>query len=216
MTYNSLAVFASMMSLAAAANAQDISSHFVNLDFDSGVTMTGAFGFNGFDNPNYDIAGWNNHLGISDAGVQGPEAWWGPYQDKGAWINPGGSAFNLSDYTIQAGDTFSLSFVAQWWQWTGGNGQWTATLFYDNPANVIGSFVSPDLNPHTQWTTYTSGPIAATAASVGGHLGLLMSSTGSGIAQMDEITVSVPEPTTISLAALAGLGMLLKRRQFIK
>jgi hypothetical protein len=37
--------------------------------------------------------------------------------------------------------------------------------------------------------------------------------TGTGISQIDEITVSVPEPATLSLVAVAGLGMLLGRRR---
>jgi hypothetical protein len=212
MKFKNLALIASV--LAAAANAQPITS-FTNLDFDSG----GVSGpFLGFDAPAApEIIGWNNHLGIVDAGVEGPGAWWGPYQDKAAFINGGGSAYNLSDYTIQAGDEFSIQFYAQCWQWLG-VGQWTATLYYDNPANVIGSYVTPNLADHTLWTLYSAPtPIVATAGSVGGKLGILMASTGAAIAQVDEIVISVvPEPTTISLVAVAGLGLLVNRRRFVK
>lgn len=214
MKFKNLAVIASTLAVAATACAQPITS-FVNLDFDAG----GVSGpFLGFDAPAApEIIGWNNHLGIVDAGVEGLGAWWGPYQDKAAFINGGGSAYNLSDYTIQAGDAFSISFYAQCWQWQG-VGQWTATLFYDNPANVIGSYVTPNLADHTQWTLYsTPTPIAATAGSVGGKLGVLMASTGAAISQVDEIVISVvPEPTAISLVAVAGLGLLASRRRFVK
>jgi hypothetical protein len=213
MKYKNLALIASAFVAAATASAQNISSSFVNLDFDSGGTHIAS----GFDAPGADIIGWNNQAGILDAGVEGVGAWWGPYDFQAAFINGGGSAYNLSDYTIQAGDEFSIQFYAQCWQWLG-VGQWTATLFYDNPANVIGSYVTPDLAPHTQWTLYsTPTPIAATAGSVGGKLGILMASTGGAIAQFDEVAISVvPEPTTISLMALAGFGLLLNRRRGVK
>lgn len=211
MKYKNLAALAAALALAVTADAQPITS-FPNLDFDSGGTHINS----GFDNPGADIIGWTNYAGIADAGVEGPGAWWGPYDFQAAFINGGGSAFNLSDYTIQAGDAFSVSFLARSWQWTGANGQWTATLFYDNPANVIGSYTTPGQLPeHWQpWVTYTSDtPIAATPASVGGKLGILMSNTGTRIALVDEIVVSVPEPTTLSLATVAGLGLLLQRRR---
>jgi hypothetical protein len=154
---------------------------------------------------------------MTDSGVEGPGAWWNPYEDYAAWMKGGEAAYNMSDYTIQAGDAFSISFYAQWWQWTGSEGRWTATLFYDDPANAIGSYTTPDLTEHGTWTAYSNPtPIVATVGSVGGKLGLLMASTGSGIAQVDEITVAIPEPATISLMAVAGLGMLLRRRRLVK
>lgn len=210
MKYKNLAAIASALALAGTASAQPITS-FTNLDFDSGGTHIAS----GFDNPGADIIGWSNHAGIFDAGVEGPGAWWGPYDFQAAFINGGGSAFNLSDYTIQTGDSFSVSFLARSWQWTGQDGQWTATLFYDNPANVIGSYTTPgQLAEHWQpWVNYTSDTIAATPASVGGKLGILMSNTGTRIALVDEIVVSIPEPTALSLMAVAGLGLLLQRRR---
>ena len=62
-----------MAALATAAQATDISSSFVNIDFDSGaVTTPGPFV--GFDVP--DIIGWNNYPAgpLTDAGVEGPGA----------------------------------------------------------------------------------------------------------------------------------------------
>lgn len=207
----SLALIASALSLAAAASAQQITS-FTNIDFDLGVENVAS----GFDNPGADIPGWVNYTAMTDSGVQGPGAWWNPYQQYAAWMKGGEAAFNLSDYTIQSGDIFSVGFYAQRWQWTG-DGKWTISLFYDSPANVIGSYTTPTLADHGSWTEYSSGPIAATPQSVGGKLGVLFTSSSAGIVQVDEITVNiVPEPTTMSLLALAGAGMLIRNRRFAK
>ncbi len=212
MKLNKLSAIAAALSITVATNAQLITS-FTNLDFDSGGVSTGG-NFNGFDNPNCEIIGWNNNAGLNDAGVEGPGAWWNPYQINSAFMNNGGSAYNLSDYTIQAGDNFSIDFQAKcWW----GDGLWTVSLFYDNPANVIGSYTTPGTTvTHWDWSQYsTTAPIVATGASVGGKLGILIASTGPAIACIDEIAVTtvVPEPTTLSLMAVAGLGLLLQRRR---
>ena len=190
-------------SLVNLSNAQSITS-FVNLDFESGVVNQT---FNGFDNPAHDIPGWSNHAGILDAGVEGSAAWWGTYAGgSSAFINGGGSAYNLSDYTIQAGDLFSVSFVAKSWPWTSdGIGEWTVSLFYDAPANVFGSYTTSPLGDNTAWVSYSSpAAIAATGASEGGKLGILFLNTGGDIATFDGIEVAVvPEPSTV---ALVGLG----------
>jgi hypothetical protein len=172
--------------------------------------------FNGFDNPNCEIIGWrnlNNAATLVDSGVEGQGAWWAPYEDKSAFMRFGDGAYNLSDYTIQAGDLFAIELFAKSWN-NPSVAAWTITLFYDNPANVIGSYSTPSLTG--TWTQYsTPAPIVASGASAGGKLGILVVNSGTAnFANVDEIQVNVvPEPTTISLMAMAGLGMLLRRRQ---
>ena len=121
----------------------------------------------------------------------------------------GDAAYNMSSYIIQEGDEFTVSFVSwHWWN----QGQMTVTLFYDDPSNVIGSFVIDTIAwTPTTWDNLTA-PIAATFESVGGTLGILFQSTGAGVATLDEVVVSVvPEPATLALLAFGAIA--LKRRQ---
>ena len=206
--------------LATVTQAVDISSNFTNIDFDSGITHINT----GFDDPAADIIGWSDYPAhpLADAGVEGPAAWWIPEDyayENAAFMASGDGAYNMSSYVIQADDVFTVSFLAGVWGWEGsgdGRGEWTATLFYDDPANVIGTYVEEyywrsvgDL----VWSTDAVG-ITATPESVDGTLGILLqNTTGDKIAQIDEITVSVvPEPATMALLGLGSLVMLRKRK----
>lgn len=203
-------VVVAIMLVASSAQAALITS-FENLDFDAGVVNVGDF--HGFDSP-IDIPGWTDYPAspLNDAGVEGPGAWWGPYDNCAAFMSSGDAAYTMSTHTIQAGDVYQVGFYAKQWSWTGSVGEWTATLFYDDPANAIGSFVQSDLPGG--WTAFSSAGIAATPASVGGTLGILMTSTGSRISQVDEITVSiVPEPATIGVLGLCGVALMFVRRR---
>jgi hypothetical protein len=214
MKLKNLAVIASILSLSAVAIAQPITS-FVNADFDSGIVTTPG-PFKGFDAPAApEIIGWQNYGNVNDAGVEASGAWWiqGYANQNCAFVNAGGGAYNLSSYSIQAGDKFSISLVADAW----GSGQITASLFYNDPANVIGTYTfTPNAWHFDTWTDATG--IAATPGSVGGTLGIIIANTGGASnVGFDQIAVNVvPEPTTISLMAVAGLGMLLRLRRSAK
>jgi hypothetical protein len=125
--------FAAATLLAASSALAAPITSFNNLDFDAGVSNIG-----GFDAPN-DVPGWTNNSPVVDSGVEGPGAWWGPYDNHAAFMAPNDSGYTMSTHTIQAGEVFHISFHAMQWQWTGA-GQWTASLFYDTPSNIIGSY----------------------------------------------------------------------------
>ncbi|MDQ8205675.1 LamG-like jellyroll fold domain-containing protein [Pelagicoccus sp. SDUM812003] len=152
-----------------------------NADFEAGVGSWPEF--DGFDNPDHDVPGWTNYS-ITDAGVEAGNAWWGTYEGSfSAFMAPGNAAYLLSEDTIEEGDEFELSFVAK--TWSGGSSEWTATLFYDDPANVIGSYV---ITTTGDWTEYSS-TLAATSESVGGKLGILFTNTGDSFANIDDVAI---------------------------
>jgi hypothetical protein len=207
-----------IMLAASIAQAGDISSSFTNLDFDSGVTHIAT----GFDAMGQDVAGWTNANGgnLVDSGVEGPAAWWidDAYPNfQAAFMRTGDAAFNLSTHVIQAGDVFEVKWNSHHWNWEGPSA-WTATLFYDTPANVIGTFTESPLANSGAWALFTSPTIAATPASVGGMLGIHLTNSGDSSqnrhAQVDEITVHViPEPATFGLAGVCGAALLAFRRR---
>ncbi len=223
MKLKNLAVIASILSLPAAANALDISGQFVNLNFDAGTVNTGG-NFNGFDNPNCEIIGWknwNNAPTLADSGVEGPTAWWGAYQNNSAFMKMGDGGYNLSAYTIQAGDVFDVGLMGKGWGagWATPGAQLTITLFYgsDPSQNSLGSFNTGALTQgDSSAYAHFGSTIAAMPASVGQILGVSVLSSGAAntYANFDSLTVAVvPEPATFSLVAVAGLGIAMMRRK---
>ena len=136
----------------------------------------------GFDSP-YDVPGWTD-LSIADAGVEN-DAWWGTYDNYSAFMKAGDGAYHMSDYIIREGDEFVVGFVGKSWD---GSSEWTVTLFYDTPANVIGTYVQ---TVDGAWAPFRNTiPIPSTAASVGGTLGVSFVNTGSGYANLDNVTLT--------------------------
>lgn len=201
-----LSLLAATLIAATAAQAQTVT--LPNGDFEAGVANFP----DGFD-ADPDIPGWSDLGTITDSGVEGSGAWWGTYDGHAAFMAVGNGASNLSSYTIQAGDAFTVNFVAKTWD---AASEWTVTLFYDNPANVIGSF-STAVTP--TWTDYSNAlSISATPESVGGLLGVsFVNSATAGFANLDNVSITVsaiPEPSAYAaiIGALA-LGAVATRRR---
>ena len=179
-----------VVAMLATVSQAEIIDSFVNLDFDSGAVTTGGPGFKGFDAPDStEIDGWSNYPAgaLNDAGVEAEGAWWSPYETNSAFMSTGDAAYNMSSYVMQGGEAFSVSFMAKRW-WEDSSGEWTVTLFYDTPENVIGTYVASAL-PNA-WTAYSmEDVIEATPESVGGTLGVLLQSSGASFANIDELVV---------------------------
>ncbi len=205
----------------AASSVQAASVTLTNGDFEA----TTQNNFGGFDSAP-DIPGWSNYGTVSDGGVE-LAGWWGTYNNgRSAFIASAGGngAYNLSDYTIQAGDVFTLSFVGKSW---GAASQIKYTLFFDapgtpiSPTNVISTFTQNVTG--SPYQTYTFDSIVATAGSVGGKLGVIIEKpTGQDAIAWDDVTLSVtsaiPEPSTYGIAAggLALVGAMGFRRRRAK
>ena len=162
----------------------------------------------GFDDSAYDVPGWMNGSVVADSGVENG-SWWGTYDEYSAFMASGDSAYIMSEYVVQEGDAYNVSFAAKGWTYGSAGGTITVTLFYDNPTNVIGSYTTPALpqvDTYEAWSSY-NGDIAVTPEAVGGTLGALVTSSGVGFANFDELVIA---PTVIApvvnLSTVTGGG----------
>ena len=142
----------------------------------------------------------------SDGGNNAPTTTGYPANAEIDWWNGQGSVHPNPAFIYLTGlnDTLTYSMNIRAWYptnaWVYGSGQYTCqgtTYFYDNAGAVVYNF--PNLTP------------------VGGEIALQMDAwTPAGQALPTEMGISlielIPEPTTLSLLALAGLAALRRRR----
>ena len=202
--------------LVAVSESQAVSLVLTNGNFEA--TTANAFP-GGFDIGGNDVPGWQNLTAITDSGVENSSAWWGTYSGYSAFLAKGDGAYLMTTHTIQTGDEFTLGLFAK--TWIGGTtSQFVATFFYDNPANVIGTYSTGVTDT---WTAYSNPTtIAATLASVGGTLGISILNTQTAVGgepgyfravNFDNVTIDVvPEPSATLLGGLGMLALLRRRR----
>ena len=182
-----------VLSIACLASAQTVViDSFVNLDFDE---STEAYFPNGFDVVDtYDIPGWMDYGTITDAGIESDGCWWGNYETYSCFLAQDNGAYNMSSYTIQAGDAFIVSFWAKCWD-NVTTCDLTATLFAGTApaANAIGSFTAsaiPYGRDAASYVYFESTPIVSTVDAAGQLLGVNIVNSGTGgFANFDEMVV---------------------------
>jgi len=214
-----LCMLAAILFAAVSVQATDLSSSFINLDFDAGGVSNP---FHGFDAPNSpEIIGWGNWKNgaytnyLNDAGVEGPGAWWAPYENNAAFISASDGATNMGTHIIGTEQTYTVDFWCKRWEWTSGSadGELTATLYYNDPANVIGSFTVTNISDNSHWEQRV-GYIDSIPAAVGGNLGVYFhnSLANGDICTFDELQIRV-DPFVIS--GLGPTGVLDQTNQTI-
>ncbi len=193
-------------SLLAAQFAQGVSITVTNAGFEASTQNM----YDGFDNATYDIPAWKdvdtNVVGTAtDSGVQIGTPWFGVHSGVAACFckseasgnDPG--MYQMTGYTIQDGDLFTIGFWAKAWT---ANAEWTATLIFDDGTiQDIGSYTTPTLNNGGSYVYYESDPIAATAGSVGHAVGIRLVNTGAdgSFANIDDISINT-YPFSISVS----------------
>jgi hypothetical protein len=195
-----------------------------NGSFELPATGKQQFGFDGASTGNaaddQDVPFWNNIGGPAQAS-SGTETTGGAQNGTRVafFVSQDPGAFNLTTYSIQEGDQFSLSyylrtgnqsdaFVGRLFSSTDGTFATASTLATVSTSLVNGSF---EATPVT--LTYT-----ATAADAGKTIGVSLDNAHSGnfsYVDVDNVVLSVtsvPEPSAC-LVLLGGLGALLRRRR---
>lgn len=218
---NTYTTFVALLFAVATSTQAAVITDFTNLDFDASTSENFP---TGFDNvAGYDVPGWQDlNATVNDAGIENV-AWWFTFDQYSAFLKVGDGAYNLGTYAIQDGDLFKVDLMAKGWQTYANTpgAELTVSLFYgtDPTTNILGSFNTgalPQGDDLATWTAYSSGTIAATPASVGQPLGVVVfqsSATANTFANFDEVVVStVPEPSAALLGSL-GLLALLRRRK---
>ena len=143
----------------------------------------------GFDGAT-DVPGWNDFGTMSNSGIEDPSFGGHDGTYSAVLMGGDGGAYQMTGYTIQEGDVFTLGYWAKI-DWAASPCAITATLFGDTPnsgANEIGSIAA---DPLTGSWVYYECTATATVASVGQELGIQFVNTQSDWGAFDDVSLSV-------------------------
>lgn len=165
----------------------------------------------GFDDATYDVIGWSNGgSNYSDAGIDWTLGGLGAH--SGGWsaylCSTDSSVKQDTNYTIAAGDTFTLTF---WSACTQSGGYLNASLYYQTESGRVNLATKSATAP--TWTEFTLTGQASDAA-VGKVLGVEFSGNTSDARAwplLDDVAISVhtvPEPSSVMLTAASAIGLL--------
>ncbi len=194
----------------------------------NGTTLNGGFespavgvgdSKQGFDMSGKDILNWTNTT-TTYAGVGGAT-----YNDNGVDFNAGGAhsgdqfaffhggeggAYNLTNYIIQAGDQFSLT----WW----GRADTIAIRLFSSSDGSYGTAATMTELLQAQsagiYTQYTIPTYTAVAGDVGKTIGVSVFNPLPGYANVDDFVLtvtSVPEPSSCLAFTLGGAAFIFRR-----
>lgn len=166
-----------------------------------------------------DIPGWASDTAAVDSGVESdwPGSTEGVY--SGFMMSGDSSAYNLTGYTIVAGEIYKLQVDARdnWTDLAAGTADLMLSLYYD-VAGVRTTVASRVVAMPTEWMTYSLLFSADDVpASIGNPIGIELQNVSAAVGGswigMDNVRLDVvPEPATMLLLGLGSLVSLRRRK----